>query len=247
MTSIIFGPLAYLGDHELAWNFISALSRLAASREAMPDKGKPDSVKFEFWPGWKPRFDHSGIRTVEPDLVIRFQKQGRPILNVLIEIKWESPISPPCELIKQWVHRDGPDEEWLHFYITKHMRVSKQDVKRSKTIASATSGCISRCCNNRADNQYVFHKFDVTDWADRLIPATWSHIALAADSLSGGWASSVSLFLQKQGVLPFTGFSGLNLPRLEKTDAVFYHVRPWFEVAPQRWIAEKVTSRFFEE
>lgn len=193
----------------------------------------PDQAMFKFWPEWKTA---SGY--VEPDLVVHFTKGNQPLLNIILEVKWDSPLSPPCELVRQWrYHLPDDTETWLHFYLVKDSANGWNDITDS--LKYFAEDCPAGCTN--CDDKLVKkglsngRKFKVSDWNERLGCIGWRHLVNAVRDNPQGhpeWGKGVPVFFQWQGIVPFTGFTSLlpkeNIGIISPDDEVFFHREPWF-------------------
>jgi hypothetical protein len=101
ITSIFFGGLQLLPIKTI-WSLFAKIAK-QANIHSDAFSSSPTSANFEYWP----RFDNiePDLVNVEPDLVINFKQDGRPLLNIIVEVKWNSPLNPKCELVKQWSSR----------------------------------------------------------------------------------------------------------------------------------------------
>lgn len=255
VTSIIFGALSYINDPDLTWNFLKRLVEATGSKA--PDITELRGVEFFFWdksclnrsvPG-------SGVRYVEPDIIVKLSTDNTP-LNIIIEIKWNSGLSPSCELAKQWIHRNIEDsEDWLHLYITKKAIASEEGKKNSLNTKFNEAGieghnsCELNSCPKFNDCNYKLPKSELrsTIWKDRLFSMTWKHVQMVAASLgdSHGWGDAVVTFLQHQGFIPFVGFSQLRLPCVQRTSDKFYTPPTWFGYLQQVNIPNRSFVEFY--
>lgn len=184
ITSIVFGPLIYMSPEDV-WGLF---------REWLPFKtdlwpsGISNSMELSFWPN---------IATegrIEPDMLLRFKRNGELLLTILIEIKWDSPISSHDELLKQWeALGDKEKKSAFHIYLVKNTGRGNREVARSLE-------------NSRDET-----------WRERLVCIGWRSLieTLQFENQKFGrtinlWAEGIIAFLGRRGQTTFTGFKWLE-------------------------------------
>lgn len=188
-------------------------------------------VHFEFWP----KFNR-----VEPDMVIHFSNNGKPLLHIILEIKWGAKLSPACELIRQWVNRDISDKAtWLHLYLVKEKSSGSEEIKQTHEILKEgceTLSCYEKNCPKKTEFDQINMKSK--DWEKVLGCISWRDFVAAVnvvffnDRVSNG----ISLFFEKQGIISFVGFTWLtNEPKIDQDSKHygFYQNEPWFNYLPE--------------
>ena len=238
VTSCIFGEMQHLPPDVISKIF-SQLTRDAKIKDVKTIESvfceSPDKVNFEFWPQWQ-----TGVRHVEPDLVVHFSKENSPLLHVIVEVKWGAPLSPPCELIRQWSWSRRDDEApWIHLYLVKDTATGRAEVESS--LLESEERC--ECCARRArcedkDEMSLFKgpKFDTAaEWRGRLGCIGWRHVMAASNKVTPRnrtWNDGVSMFFAKQGIVPFIGFGWLSkedLCEVSLGKEMFFRGKPWFD------------------
>jgi hypothetical protein len=125
ITSIIFGPLEFLpaADNWKLWQRIlqsRASGHLSGPLPSTYLAGfSPHAFELEFWP----RKDR-----IEPDLVIRFSDACGETRSLLVELKWDAPLSGPDQLEKQWLrYQRGLHAQSLHVFLAKEVGRQPED------------------------------------------------------------------------------------------------------------------------
>jgi hypothetical protein len=253
ITSCIFGAMQHLPINIVRDFFIRMAKEAAIQKPLFTDL--PDKAVFEFWPKWK-----TDIKYVEPDVVIHFYKEESPLLRVIVEVKWNAPLSPQCELIRQWNHRlprkhetNPIDVPWIHLYLVKNDASGRQDIK--KTHSMDEEFCREKCsrCEDKARIiSYMGQKIATDDeWQERLGCIGWRHIVVAAKGLTQReptWGKGVSNFFAKQGIVPFTGFEWLceeNIYEMSPDEEMFFYRDPWFAFLNDIEISDNETETAF--
>lgn len=189
ITSIIFGPLEFLpaSDNWKLWQ------RILQGGASMDVSGplpldyfadfSPDACALEFWP----RKD-----LIEPDLVIRFSNDRGETRSLLVELKWNAPLSGADQLKKQWrLYQHGEHANSLHVFLAKAVRNQPAD-RRPWDCVNSDGSVASRLRKvHWHDFQYALRRLAAAP--DTSAPlARWS-------SLAGG-------FLAQVGIRSFAGF-----------------------------------------
>jgi len=186
ITSIVFGPLDFLSaaDNWLFWNTLLNCASSKSASGPLPsgffdDKFSPTVCELQFWP-MKDR--------IEPDLLVRFIDATGQERSLLVEFKWNAPLSGNDQLEKQWKRYQKEHQDTsLHVFIAK----------------------------NLDDIQGQQHRFWMNDEACRLRGVRWHTLRQEADKLDNSslgtgefrrWAGQVRNFLHLIGIRPFIGF-----------------------------------------
>lgn len=210
ITSIVFSPILMMNDTRLTWAFWKEV--VEGTGKTWPYVWIPESMKIEFWP----KMQTLGGRLVEPDLLFSFLGPDELCLNIIVEIKWDSGLSSPDQLVKQWFHKEDVRGECLHFYLTKSATKGLQSINDSIEYAES-----------------VPDGLNVDEWKDKLLALTWGNVHQAASHFSKDsiWAEAILIFLEKQGISSFTGFDwvkSLNCP-FNVEESSFFSLTPWFD------------------
>jgi len=206
ITSIIFGPMQYFPARDV-WEIFRNLSGYAGIN-FWPIK-MPESVKMHFWPKTGP---------VEPDLVIQFYRGEENILNIILEVKWDAPLSPLCELVRQWGHRGDDKSEWIHLYLVKDVAKRHADIQQSLDIALGKEEPCAQvrwkcCCDMRIKQKDITAlKLTPRIWSERLGCVGWRHVlkSMPAGLKNTEWQEGAERFLGKHDFAHLTGFDWLN-------------------------------------
>ena len=122
ITSCILGPLSYMPVNDV-WNLFRAWLPF---KDGLWPNEIPTNVEFAFWPNLTTE------GRIEPDLMVRFYRNGEPMQYMLFEIKWDSPISGKDELVKQWEALSDKEKRiTFHVYLVKHTGVGHRELKQS--------------------------------------------------------------------------------------------------------------------
>lgn len=125
ITSILFGPLEFLPAAD-NWTLWQRILQSHASRDLsgpLPSTYfagfSPSACALEFWP----RKDG-----IEPDLVIRFSDEWGAARSLLVELKWDAPLSGADQLEKQWLrYQHGEHAHSLHVFLAKEVGRQPED------------------------------------------------------------------------------------------------------------------------
>ncbi|BBO67929.1 hypothetical protein DSCA_18590 [Desulfosarcina alkanivorans] len=206
VTSCILGPLSYMPPEDV-W----ALFRvwLPFKVEMWPTE-TPTGADLSFWPN----LENEG-RT-EPDLVVRFTNNAKPMLTVLFEIKWNSAISGKQELVNQWeALSDDEKKTAFHIYLVKDTGRGNRELTQSLTDSPKKL------------------------WRERLVCVGWRSLIeiLLYNRPKFGtamnlWADGVIAFLQRRGQTTFTGFEWLadEIVSIAPEKELFWNPLPWFSM-----------------
>jgi len=250
VTSCIFGEMKHL-PVQTVWAIFNHLATNAKINKDFFDVTAPEWMEFKFWPKWDTASGH-----VEPDLVVHFFKDNQPVLHVIVEVKWDAQLSPPCELVRQWRHHLPDDKAtWLHLYIVKESAKGWNEIGDSLKYfeENCPQGCES--CEDKKKKKGLSNKreFSVSDWQARLGCIGWRHLVNAVrddSSANPDWVEGVSAFFKKQGIVPFTGFAftWLNekdIKYLLSGDNIFFRRDPWFSFLQGKSISCKLSEMIF--
>jgi hypothetical protein len=229
ITSCVFGPLDYLPTEQV-WGLFE---RLIPVKKLWP-KTVPNGHQCSFWQN----IAKSG--RVEPDLAIRFLRDARPILTVLIEVKWDTYLNPEDQLVKQWdCITQAEKAPCLHLYLVKDLTAGEKDIAKSLQISEPKSV--------------------KEHWKERLFCIGWRDLAERLnESLRFwnapivAWAKDVHGFLERIGVTAFSGFAHLPDPDITSIGAppFFWREYPWFSYLEERNLPESfstATKLFWKE
>lgn len=222
MTSIIFGPLMYMPPEDV-WTLFRAW--LPFDDELWP-AGVSDGMDLSFWPNLSP------AGRIEPDLLVRFTKNGELFLTVMFEIKWNARISGHDELTKQWnALKDKEKANAFHVYLVKNTGIGIHEVTQSLEDSGSTT------------------------WRKRLVCIGWRSLVeiLKFGNLPFGkamnfWAEGLLAFLKRRGQTTFTGFEWLKREKVYRpaTNRIFYKILPWFS-KPEQTVQNCDTALFWQD
>jgi hypothetical protein len=231
ITSCIFGTMQHL-PVRMTWEIFGRIAAAAKINKGLFNVILPERFEFEFWPKWA-----TGSGYVEPDLVVHFFKDNQPILHIIVEVKWGAQLSPPCELVRQWRHHLPDDRAtWLHLYLVEDSAKGWKEIADSVDFFEdyCPQGCTS--CEDKKIKKGLSNgrKFNVSDWKASLGCIGWRHLVNAICDITqdhGEWVEGVSVFFEKQGIVPFIGFEWLQEEKMGSVspdDEVFFRREPWF-------------------
>lgn len=174
LTALLLGPLDLLRPEDTALFWHTLLKQLKA-HDYQPDS-LPSQAKMYFWRREK---------GIEPDLVVELYWTDSSKIDLLVELKWRSPLSGHDQLRRQWLEyfSDQQRQTGYHLFIAP------------ETSAAATA---------RNSEQG-----DV--WQGRLLEVSWFKLmsfftGLPVTSPLKPWANQVSQTLQKLNIRSFQGF-----------------------------------------
>ena len=208
ITSCILGPLSYLPIEDV-WKLFRAW---LPYKEEMWPTDIPTDMEFSFWPNLK-----NGGR-IEPDLLVKFSRNGDHILNVLFEIKWDSPISGKDELAKQWdILPDKQKQITFHIYLVKNTGRGNRELGQSLSDFPKNS--------------------QKKLWRNRLVCIGWRSLLEVLfynrprfGTAMNLWAEGVIAFLRRRGQTTFTGFKWLSKEMVSTAPEkeIFWKSPQWF-------------------
>ena len=248
VTSCIFGAMQHL-PIGITWKIFKRLFKDAKIHFDFSNSSLPDRVEFEFWPKWA-----TGSGHVEPDLVVHFFNGWQPLFHVITEVKWNATLSPPCELVRQWRHRQPVDTaNWIHLYLVKDSAKGWKELNESLLYFDAI--CPDECfsCEDRNKKKGLTNGrvFYVYEWNEILGCVGWRHVVNVIRDISrdhDDWVKGVSVFFEKQGIVPFIGFTWLydeDIGYISSEEEVFFHRKPWFAFLTDMVINRDETNTAF--
>jgi hypothetical protein len=235
ITSCIFGEMKHI-DPNIIWKIFRRLIISTGIQSDYWNDYVPTNVQFKFW---------NRNNNVEPDIILHFFKDDKIYLNIIIEVKWKSPIFPKCELVRQWNNRNIIDSSnWLHFYLVKNKAVGFRDITNSLSIAKDQCNSKRHCSMCECGIRIFKEKYYVDDWENRLCCISWNDISYAVNAVRSDapdFSIGIVNFLEKQGVNIFTGYSTIEKAAAfpDKEIASFFSKDPWFKFNSKPNISEK--------
>lgn len=214
ITSLIMGPLDYMPSEASGLFWRELIERNVREDLAFPS-GPVSRVQMDFWP----------LRTVEPDLLVWLYWPTGERRIVLVEFKWNAPLSGSDQLHRQWGE-----------YLTH----AELEVAHHLFIAPEISAGLNAIGQN-----------DV--WNGRLILRSWINVLdvlnrLDCSSYAGleKWKSHVTTLLKNLGIRRFQGFSSLSPPSLHEGSPVFWNpINGFKELEPPIGLTLKTSSPSF--
>ena len=193
LTSIVLGPLRYMSAPQTL-QFWQRVFEVSANRRLAPDF-QADRQSVTFWPSYK---TDSG--RVEPDAHLLFsssattEKQEKSSFEILLEVKWQSPLSGEGQLGRQWKHFPGVDgkKNTLHVLLVIDGARWRQHVLHERRERHAS-------------------QLSVISWADVQYAA--STLRDSGDAL-GNYAGDIDDYLKKIGFLGIKGFDEFAEPEI---------------------------------
>lgn len=192
ITALIIGPLAFLPAQAIGV-FWRALIEQKDRRLPLRLPAEPvDRANMRFWPR----------RGIEPDLLVElYWRSGKRVLLV-VEFKWNSPLSGRDQLHRQWREFLNTDERDAAYHIF---------------IAPEVSAGLNALGSD-----------DI--WNGRLLLRSW-HDVLAVLSrlqgpnaeLLGKWKEQVLAFFERLQITQFHGFMTLATPTVPGAKPVFWN------------------------
>ncbi|KQQ87221.1 hypothetical protein [Massilia sp. Leaf139] len=212
ITSLVFGPMDFLSPAD-NWRCWETILNHQASRKRgglpPPDffapSFTPTACTLLFWP----KKDK-----VEPDLHIVFSDTHGTRRSLLVELKWNAPLSGDDQLEKQWErYHEGEHAHSLHVFIAK--RVEELQVDETSWACLGEGGAA----------------------ASRLRLLSWHEFRHEIEGLGAApdlpvplrrWCRLTSHFLLQVGIRPFVGFGdSIRLadafPLAEGDPVTFWH------------------------
>lgn len=191
ITALIMGPLDYLPAEAagLFWRCLIEGGRHDV-HPAFP-AGPVESARMRFWPR----------KGIEPDLVVELGWSNGARRILLIEFKWEAPLSGKDQLHRQWREFLTPTEQTVAYHVF---------------IAPEISAGL-----NALSEQDI--------WGGQLILHSWLSVlhivrSMGASGFTGleKWKSQMACFLGKLGIFRFQGFDSLSVPPTVGSSTVFW-------------------------
>jgi len=179
ITSIVFGPLTYMPAAEMSAFWKILLRSFSQVADTDFDEGS-----IEFWPR---------LGDIEPDMLVHLKCTKKNLaVTILVELKWESPLSGDDQLVRQW-----------------------DELKRSQYRADDCYHIFIGKKKEQADKEVAAHG---NPWNGRLVSFSWVQIlALLKTSISENtdsayqlWTREILAFFPHVGVWPFRGFGDIG-------------------------------------
>lgn len=190
ITALLMGPLDYMPASavELFWRGL--VERQGHRISPGFPSATASHVRMRFWPR----------RGIEPDLVVELGWASGERRILLVEFKWNAPLSGEWQLQRQWLE-----------YLTEEERADAYHLFIAPDISSGLNAVSSH---------------DV--WNGQLILHSWisvlnglRHIKTEYVGLQS-WIRQTEVFLDKLGIVRFEGFHGLGMPPTLDRSPVFW-------------------------
>lgn len=197
ITSIIFGPLSLLRAEDSYEFWKACLCRDEKCKNKGPEDS-PVSVSVEFWPK---------LKGVEPDLFFEYKFNNDRYLNILVELKWRSPLSGENQLKKQWEEflTDDDRKNTIHVLIGP-------DISVGISAMEATT----------VDHQEKLFLWS-WPWLCNHVLSELSKDTNITDGLRN-WSGLIKSFIEAVGIKQFVGFGGLKIETSD-TDIQLFRFR----------------------
>ena len=203
ITDCFFGPLRYLNGQDAGRAMAWICQDAAKSGFGLLNGATVSDV--ELWPR---------SNGVEPDAHIRCRSPSGASLQVLIEVKWNSPLGQG-QAVRQWQGFSGSlgADRLLHLIICRSQRAIERDITKQE----------EELRNGRSE--------DVALWRESRLVLTWHEIARRLRDIPSGqspelqrWVDDTRAVLQRYGERPFEGFARLPSVVLEQpaAEAIFW-------------------------
>ncbi|MDI3398846.1 hypothetical protein QLG12_11580 [Pseudomonas sp. V88_4] len=191
ITALIMGPLDYLPAESAGLFWRSLIERGGRDvHPAFPDEAA-DRAQMRFWP-------RNGV---EPDLLVELGWPTGERRILLIEFKWDAPLSGDDQLHRQWLE-----------FLTPAERTDAYHVFIAPDISAGLNALGER---------------DV--WNGQLVLHSWLGVLNIVRSMRTSgftgletWKSQITRFLGKLGIFRFQGFDSLSLPPIVESTTVFW-------------------------
>jgi hypothetical protein len=181
ITALIMGPLDYLPPAAAGLFWRGLVEQTGRTASAAFPESPPSHIRMRFWPR----------RAVEPDLVVELHWPSGERRILLVEFKWNAPLSGEQQLHRQWLE-----------FLTEAERADAYHL----FIAPEISAGLNALGSN-----------DV--WQGRLILHSWIGVLHVVRNLRAAefcglqtWREQMTRFLGKLGILRFQGFVALTTP-----------------------------------
>ncbi|MFP3677194.1 hypothetical protein SB725_08685 [Pseudomonas sp. SIMBA_041] len=215
ITALIMGPLDYLSAEANGIFWRAMVENGALDAPALFPSGPVSRAQMYFWPH----------RRIEPDLLVELHWPTGERRLLLVEFKWNAPLSGIDQLHRQWREFLTPDERKKAY----HLFIAPE---------------ISAGLNAMGEDDI---------WDGRLILRSWITILDILRHLDGSninglnkWKSQVIYFLQQLGIKRFQGFKNLPATSLSLDSPVFWSPLNGFsELAPPTFLPLKFQKIFF--
>lgn len=190
ITSLIMGPLDYLPP-EASGSFWRALIQCDVTEELAFPSGTVSRVQMDFWQR----------RTIEPDLLVELQWATGERRIVLVEFKWNAPLSGNDQLHRQW---------------NEYLTAAEREVAHHVFIAPEISAGLNAIGQDNI-------------WNGRLILRSWISILDLLKQLDCSthagldrWSTQVATLLERLQIRRFQGFRGLTIPSTLPKSPLFW-------------------------
>ena len=221
ITDCFFGPLRYLdmGDAGKALAYICHNVGKAAFH-VLDGSAVSD---IELWPR---------KNSVEPDVLVHCRSSVGTAVQLLIEVKWNSPLGE-AQAVRQWCEFNGSsvgDDRLLHLIVCRSRTSVERDIKKQE------------------EEVWKGQDEDLAVWRESRLVLSWYEVAKRLrdrprwqSAQLQRWAYDTSAVLKRYGERPFEGFANLPSTVLNQSDNKFMfwdHQRafrwPLTQVDPQR-------------
>lgn len=238
ITSIVFGPLQIISaiSAHCVLEVVLKIARDAGINENILPKSKAVNVIVKFW--------QKMLNNIEPDVVFCFDMLDDVTFNVMVEIKWGAPLTPSCELIRQWLNREpvGTTNNWIHIYLLPSEIRGQHDIQSSIDILRRGCepqgmNCYNNCNGTKFNRPQDANEISL-DWDSRLGTISWNKFHKIMTTTRSElvainqWAQGVNYFLCNQGYIPFIGFTWLQEDQYflidNISDKFIFSKDPWF-------------------
>jgi hypothetical protein len=191
ITSLIMGPLDYLSP-EASGSFWRALIECDVGEELAFPSSTISRVQMDFWQR----------RTIEPDLLVELQWATGERRIVLVEFKWNAPLSGNDQLHRQW---------------NEYLTDAEREVAHHVFIAPEISAGLNAIGQDNI-------------WNGRLILRSWISILDLLKQLDCSthaglekWSTQVATLLERLHIRRFQGFRGLTIPSTFPESPLFWN------------------------
>lgn len=192
ITALIMGPLDYLPAEANDAFWRALIGAPTGGRAALLPVEPATRVQMHFWPR----------RGIEPDLWVQMHWPGGEQRYLLVEFKWNAPLSGENQLHRQWTEfiKPAEREQAIHVFIGPEI---------SAALNAVAKGDI---------------------WGERLVLRSWMNVLEVLHHLTGArttglerWSHQASAFLERLQVRRFQGFRDLVPPSALPGQAVFWN------------------------
>lgn len=191
ITALIMGPLDYLPAEESGAFWQALIGPPTGEGTLLLPPGPVARVHMRFWPRLG----------VEPDLLVELHWSSGERRLLLVEFKWNAPLSGDDQLHRQWREflTQPEREEAVHLFIGLDISAALNAVGKENI------------------------------WGERLIMRSWMNVLDVLHQFKGApttglerWSYQVSTFLKRLKIERFQGFEGLTTPSALPEQTVFW-------------------------